>query len=83
MFHCVTRGASRFCRFFAAGSLLVGLSAAPAMAQDDADEPLEEITVTGTLIPRPDVEGLSPVAVMGVTSATILPLSFTFAGNPR
>jgi outer membrane receptor protein involved in Fe transport len=30
----------------------------------------EEITVTGTLIPRPNVEGLSPVAVMGVEEVT-------------
>jgi outer membrane receptor protein involved in Fe transport len=50
MFRSVTQGASRFCRFFAAGSLLLGLSAAPAIAQDDADEALEEITVTGTQI---------------------------------
>jgi len=30
----------------------------------------EEITVTGTLIPRPNLEGLSPVAVMGVEEVT-------------
>ena len=50
MFHSVTQGASRFCRFFAASSLLLCMSVVPASAQDDADEPLEEITVTGTQI---------------------------------
>ncbi len=30
----------------------------------------EEITVTGTLIPRPNLEGLSPVAVLGVEEIT-------------
>jgi outer membrane receptor protein involved in Fe transport len=63
---------------------LLGFSI-PAMAQEEEeltpeqqaamDEALdrpfeEEITVTGTLIPRPDVEGLSPVAVMGVEEVT-------------
>jgi outer membrane receptor protein involved in Fe transport len=35
----------------------------------------EEITVTGTLIPRPNVEGLSPVAVMGVEEVTFAGLT--------
>ena len=50
MFHSVTLGVSRFCRFFAASSLLLCMSVAPASAQDDDDEALEEITVTGTQI---------------------------------
>jgi len=61
---------------------LMGLS--PVAVAQEAEEPSEdeliaaameksfeeEITVTGTLIPRPNVEGLSPVAVMGVEEVT-------------
>ena len=63
--------------------LLVGYGL-PALAQEEELTPEqqaameqamersfeEEITVTGTLIPRPDVEGLSPVAVLGVEEVT-------------
>jgi hypothetical protein len=70
--------------------LLVGYGL-PAMAQEGEEELTpeqqaameqamersfeEEITVTGTLIPRPDVEGLSPIAVMGVEEVTFAGLS--------
>ncbi len=61
---------------FAISVAIVGY--APAiMAQEDADIEsaidaaieqsfAEEISVTGTLIPRPNLEGLSPVTVMGI-----------------
>lgn len=42
----------------------------PAKAEDDKVRIAEEVTVTGTLIPRKDLESLSPVAVIDVEEVT-------------
>jgi len=46
-----------------------GMAASPlVIAQDAADEALEEITVTGSRIPRKDLEGPSPVSIYDRTT---------------
>lgn len=59
---------------FATAVALVGY-APPVLAQEgtegETEEPfVDEITVTGTLIPRPTLDALSPVAVLGVEELT-------------
>jgi iron complex outermembrane receptor protein len=66
-FRTVARSAVLFCAVLATAIVLVGYGAS-AMAQDQPQEKKiqEEVTVTGSLIPRPTVEAMSPVTTMDV-----------------
>ncbi len=57
------RSAVRFALGLSAGTLALGASPS-ALAQDDAAEAIEEITVTGSRIKRADLDSASPVTVI-------------------
>lgn len=72
------RSAVRFALGLSAGTLALGASSG-AMAQDDAAEELEEITVTGSRIKRADLASASPVTV--IDRDAIMAQGITDIGN--
>ncbi len=75
---------------YASATAAVGLTAAPALAQDDGGQQLETITVTGSRIRRADVETAQPIVVLdrvaiehqGFTSVVDILQNLTEAGTP-
>ena len=57
------RSAASFVLGLSAGTLALGASPS-ALAQDDAAEGIEEITMTGSRIKRADLDSASPVTVI-------------------
>jgi len=53
---------------FAAGAASIGVYAQGALAQD---QEIEQIVVTGSRIPQPNIEGTSPVSVIGAQEVTL------------
>ncbi|HEX7769636.1 MAG TPA: hypothetical protein VF422_06370, partial [Dokdonella sp.] len=49
---------------YAGTTAVVGLSAAPVLAQDESSQQLETITVTGSNIRRVDIETSNPVVTI-------------------
>lgn len=72
MFQSLSRYVSCRSALFAASSLILVLGAAPAGAQDDSDEDIEEITVTGTQIKGANISDALPVSVIDASDIEAL-----------
>ncbi|HKR87808.1 MAG TPA: TonB-dependent receptor [Phenylobacterium sp.] len=64
-------------------AVLAGLAAAPASAQDAPGPALSEIVVTGSRLPRPNLDQPTPIAVLHIENAPPLALGDLIAQLPQ